>query len=160
MSYRHFLYKKSRASVCLPSIPENGEKDLGVHGVDVDITAPIMNYDDALHAKNEGMLVQGFQEKARPSVFEVISAYLRREYASLKQGEDLTLEQLLARLGRATEGDRLLRKQSASLMFLIASDIKNARDFPIQGISGPIARPLRAWRQRYNGLDRFLPRPS
>lgn len=128
--------------------------------IDAGTTVSIVNDDIAAQtAENEGMPVIGLQGKASPNVFDRISAYLRKKYASLKKGQDLTLEELFAKLGAATEDDRLLRKQSASLRFLIASDIKDA-DFPIPGISDSIARPMRAWRQRYNGLGRFLPRPS
>lgn len=128
---------------------------------DTDAAASIVNDAAAVQsAENEGMPITGLQGNASPNLFDRMSAYLSRQYASLKKGQDLTLEELLANLGTATDGDRRLRKQSASLMFLIASDIKEARNFPVPGVSGPVARPMRAWRQRYNGLDRFLPRPS
>ncbi len=92
-------------------------------------------------------------------VFDRITSYVKKEYASIKIGQDITLEQLFANLSAATDNDRLLRKQSASLKFLIASDIKDAKKFPTQGIPSTNAKPMSAWRERYNGLDRFLPRP-
>ncbi len=113
------------------------------------------------HAESEGMpVVVGLPESTGSGVFGKMATYLRKEYASLKRGSDLTLEELLASLVAVTEGDRRLRKQSASLKFLIASDIKDSIDYPVPGVSGAIARPMRAWRQRYNGLGRFMPRPS
>lgn len=129
--------------------------------IDAGTTVSAVNDDIAVQtAENEGMPVIGLQGKASPNVFDRISAYLRKEYASLKKGQDLTLEELFSNLVAKTDGDRLLRKQSAPLRFLLASDIKDARDFPIPGISSTLARPMRVWRQRYNGLGRFLPRPS
>lgn len=111
-------------------------------------------------AENEGMPAIPLSNNADVGVFDKITSYLRKEYASIKTGQDITLEQLLANLTAATDNDRLLRKQSASLKFLIASDIKDAKKFPAQGIPSATAKPMSAWRERYNGLDRFLPRPA
>lgn len=111
-------------------------------------------------AENEGMALIPSFGHPNLTVLDRISAYLKKEYASIRTGQDLTLEQLLAKLKAAGDDDRLLRKQSASLQFLIASDIKAARGSLTQGASNTIAKPMSAWRQRYNGLDRFLPRPS
>lgn len=111
-------------------------------------------------AENEAMALIPSFGHANLTVLDRISAYLKKKYASIKTGQDLTLVQLLAKLRAAGDNDRLLRKQSASLQFLIASDIKAAQGSPTQGASNTIARPMSAWRERYNGLDRFLPRPS
>ncbi len=113
----------------------------------------------AQNAESEGIPVIPPSRNADIGVFDRITSYLKKEYASIKIGQDITLEQLLANLSAATDSDRLLRKQSASLKFLIASDIKNAKKFPHQDTSSPSAKPMSAWRERYNGLDRFLPRP-
>lgn len=114
-------------------------------------------------AENEGMRISGTAADgigSRDTLFARMATYLRGQYDAFGRGQDLTLEQLLASLEKATDGNRLLRKQSAPLMFLIATDIKLAERFPRPGVPDPDARPLRAWRERYNGLDRFLPRPS
>lgn len=97
---------------------------------------------------------------ASPGVFARINAYLIREYRLLKRGDDLTRPQLLAKLQASTLDDRQLRKESSQLMVLITADIKRDRDFPVPGVPADAYRPMRAWRQRYNGLQRFLPKPS
>lgn len=112
-------------------------------------------------AENEGIhSVSRDSGSTGPDVFDRVAAYLRKEYACLKKDPDLTLEELLATLVAATDGDRRLRKQFAPLKRLMAWDIKDGVDYPIPGLCPAIARPMRAWRQRYNGLGHFLSRPS
>lgn len=117
--------------------------------------------DTALHgAENEGVPLSVARSPAagsRTHAFARMSAYLRREDGPLRKGQDLTREQLLAALGKATDGNRLLTQQSAPLMVLIASDIERTRRFPLPVDLAAAAWPLHTWRERYNGLDRFLP---
>ncbi|WP_226470292.1 hypothetical protein [Luteimonas panaciterrae] len=123
-------------------------------------TTPAHQQDRAAQsAESEAMPAISPLKNADIGVFDRITSYVKKEYASIKIGQDITLEQLFANLSAATDNDRLLRKQSASLKFLIASDIKDAKKFPTQGIPSTNAKPMSAWRERYNGLDRFLPRP-
>jgi hypothetical protein len=97
---------------------------------------------------------------AIPNTFDRMTDYLGREYAAMKRGTDITLEQLLARLHIATRDNRDLRRGASPLMMLIASDIRAAKDFPVSGLPVNPHRSVRAWRQRYNGLERYLPKPS
>lgn len=94
------------------------------------------------------------------NTFDRLTDYLGREYAAMKRGTDITLEQLLARLHIATRDNRDLRRGASPLMMLIASDIRAAKDFPVSGLPVNPHRSVRAWRQRYNGLERYLPKPS
>jgi|GEM_PF-892328 len=134
---------------------------LGYDRIDTGTAAPTIDVDIAVQdAESEGTSVIALHGKASPNVFDRMSAYMRKAHAPLGKGQHLTREQLLSSLETATDGDRLLHRQSASLRLLIAADIKDASGFPVAGVPGTTARPMRAWRQRYNGLGRFLPRPT
>ncbi|TDK18849.1 hypothetical protein E2F46_17170 [Luteimonas aestuarii] len=92
--------------------------------------------------------------------FDRITAYLGREYASMKRGNDITLAQLLGKLHVATRDNRSLRNDAAPLMALIAADIRAAKDFPVPGVPINPHRSMRTWRQRYNGLEIYLTKPA
>ncbi|MBF6025354.1 hypothetical protein [Lysobacter niastensis] len=105
-------------------------------------------------AENEGMPSLVPKSVANPNLFDRVSMRLRSGLAWFTKEQELTLEQLLADIKAMSLIDARIGKQSASLMFLMASDIRDAKHFSID--SSLSARSMRAWRQRYNGLERFL----
>lgn len=100
-------------------------------------------------AENEGL--RPIFDEAGSSLFSRVSSYLRSRFAPSIRKRDRTLEELLADLKAAEQGDAQLRRRSAALMALMASDIQSAKHFSIE--SSLTARSMRAWRQRYNGID-------
>jgi hypothetical protein len=95
---------------------------------------------------------------SRPAarLFAGLRRYLRQEQAFWTANNDVELSQLLDRLRAVVDSDRGLRKAASPLIFLIGSDLlKSQRGDPL-GLSAISARPMRAWRQRYNGLEKYL----
>lgn len=76
---------------------------------------------------------------------------MRKDFDPAAKEQERTLEQLLVDLRTATNCDTQLRTRSARLMALMASDLRDARRFPTEGALA--ARPMRAWLQRYNGIE-------
>lgn len=89
--------------------------------------------------------------KAASHLFDRVSRHLREGFSPVIKERELTLEQLLVSLNAVTYDDARLRTHSVSLMLLMASDISDAKQFSIESMLR--ARPMRAWRERYNGLD-------
>ncbi len=85
-----------------------------------------------------------------------LRCYLRQERAFWTASKDIELSQLLDSLRVVVDNDRSLRKAASPLIFRIGSDLlKSQRDDKL-GLSIICARPMRAWRQRYNGLEKYL----
>lgn len=85
-----------------------------------------------------------------------LRCYLRQERAFWTANNDVELSQLLDRLRAVVDNNRSLRKAASPLIFLIGSDLlKSQRDEQLR-LSTLCARPMRAWRQRYNGLEKYL----
>lgn len=113
----------------------------------------------ALHdAENEGWPQPGRAVAAKSTFFGKIASFFRDEYASATSSSDITLEQLYRELMSAAARDRLARNKFQKMMFVIASDIRDAKAFPLAGLPVDVARPMSAWRERYNGLDHYLGR--
>ncbi|MDI9238645.1 heme-binding protein [Lysobacter sp. LF1] len=112
--------------------------------------APACDDEVALQrAENEGMPPNLMFEKTSARLFPRVSRYVRSRSTTSPE-LSRTLEELLCDLKAATQGDAQLRRRSASLIALMASDIRDAKHFSIESSLG--ARPMRAWRQRYNGI--------
>lgn len=101
-------------------------------------------------AENEGLPFLSDRDEAS-HLFARVSMRLRNGLAPAARGNLLTLEELLAAVNTATQGDRQLRQRYATLVALLVSDIRNAKQFSID--SWLRAKPLRDWRERYNGLE-------
>ena len=109
--------------------------------------------EDALalqRAENEGLPILSHRDEAS-RLFARVSMRLRKGLSSVADGNMLTLEELLAAVNKVTRSDTRLRQQCANLVALLASDIRNAKQFSLDSCLR--ARPLHEWRQRYNGLD-------
>lgn len=116
-------------------------------------STPASTCDDDIaeqRAETEGMPPILMHEKRRASLFLRVSSYFRSRFIPRPE-LSWTLEELLSDIKVATQGDAQLRRRSAPLMALMALDIRKAKHFSIE--SSLVARPMRAWRQRYNGLD-------
>lgn len=109
--------------------------------------------EDALavqRAENEGLPFLSHRDEAS-HLFARVSMRLRKGLSPVADGNLLNLEELLAAVNKVTRGDARLRQQCANLVALLASDIRNAKQFSLDSCLR--ARPLHEWRQRYNGLD-------
>ncbi|QGW63984.1 hypothetical protein GOY17_03045 [Lysobacter soli] len=109
--------------------------------------------EDALalqRAENEGLPSLSHRDEAS-RLFARVSMSLRKGLSSVADGNMLTLEELLGAVNKVTRSDTRLRQQCANLVALLASDIRNAKQFSLDSCLR--ARPLHEWRQRYNGLD-------
>jgi len=112
--------------------------------------------EDALalqRAENEGLPFLSHRDEAS-HLFARVSMSLRKGLSSVADGNMLTLEELLGAVNKVTRSDTRLRQQCANLVALLASDIRNAKQFSLDSCLR--ARPLHEWRQRYNGLDVLL----
>jgi hypothetical protein len=89
-------------------------------------------------------------------LFAGLRRYLRQERAFWTANDDVELWQLLDRLRAVVDNDRGLRKAASPLIFLIGSDLLKSQRDDQSGLSAISARPMRAWRQRYNGLEEYL----
>lgn len=113
----------------------------------------------ALHdTENEGWPQTGGTVPVKSTFFGRIASFFRDEYGSSASSSDITLEQLYRDLMSAAAKDRLARNKFQKMMFVIASDIRDAKTFPLAGLPADVARPMSAWRERYNGLDHYLGR--
>jgi hypothetical protein len=101
-------------------------------------------------AENEGLPVLSRCDEAS-HLFARVSNSLRSGVAPPVRGNLLTLEELLAAVIAATQTDTILRQQCATLIALLASDIKDAKQFSLDSCLR--AKPLHDWRERYNGLE-------
>lgn len=108
-------------------------------------------------AENEGLPPPRPAFAKKTTFAGKVASFFRGEYATLSANSDVTLEQLYRRLRAAAAKDRLALTKSEEMMFVMASDIRDAKAFPQAGAPSGIARPMSAWRERYNGLDRSLP---
>ncbi len=80
---------------------------------------------------------------------------IAREWASWAGTRELSLKQLHAELV-ASAFPSGHDAESKALIALIAADLRDAEKWPIAGCGPGSARPLSAWRARYNGIDRCL----
>lgn len=80
----------------------------------------------------------------------------RQEYRFWTATSDISLADLLERLQLEARADRDFRKASAPLCFLIARDLRGFKNDGERGAVALQSRPMRHWRQRYNGLERLL----
>lgn len=87
-----------------------------------------------------------------------LSGYLKGEYVFLTASSDLTLDQLYRKLILADAEDTRARTRFQEMMYVMASDLRAERDAPLAGLPAGLARPMSAWRERYNELDRYLSR--
>lgn len=108
-------------------------------------------------AENEGLPPPRPAFTKKITLAGKVASFFRGEYVMLTANGDMTLEQLYRRLRVAAAKDRLALTKFEEMMFVMASDIRKAKAFPQAGMSPGIARPMSAWRERYNGLDRSLP---
>lgn len=111
----------------------------------------------ALHdAGNEARTPSSGTAPGESTFFGKVASFFRDEYGSSASSSDITLEQLYRDLMSAAAKDRLARNRFQKMMFVIASDIRDAKAFPLAGLPADVARPMSAWRARYNGLDHYL----
>lgn len=87
-----------------------------------------------------------------------LARYFKGEYAFLTANSDITLDQLYRKLVLADAEDTRARNRFREMMFLMASDLREERQSPLAGSSAGMAKPMSAWRERYNELDRYLGR--
>jgi len=112
---------------------------------------PVTEDDLALQrAENEGLPFLSHRDEAS-HLFARVSMRLRKGLSPVADGNLLTLEELLAAVNKVTHSDTQLRQQCANLVALLAADIRNAKQFSLDSCLR--ARPLRDWRERYNGLE-------
>jgi len=115
------------------------------------ILRPIPEDDLALQrAENEGLPFLSRRDEAS-HLFARVSMRLRKGLAQAPRGTLLTLEELLAAVKAGTQTDTILRQQCATLVALLVSDIRDAKQFSLDSCLR--ARPLHDWRERYNGLE-------
>jgi len=79
-----------------------------------------------------------------------VASYFRGEYAWLTANSDVTLEQLHEALKAKHAKDRLEWDRFEKMLFAIASDVRRREPAP------DVARPMREWRERYEGLGRVF----
>jgi len=89
-----------------------------------------------------------------------ISSFFRKEYLALTASKDITLEQLYHRLLAISVRDRKARTKFEEMMFLMALDIKDSVEFPLDEGASKTAKPMTAWLERYKYLDTYLRRSS
>jgi len=112
---------------------------------------PIPEDDLALQrAENEGLPFLSRRDEAS-HLFAGVSMRLRKGLSPATRGNLLTLEELLATVKAVTQTDTILRQQCATLIALLASDIRDAKQFSLDSCLR--AKPLHEWRERYNGLE-------
>ena len=102
--------------------------------------------EDALalqRAENEGLPFLSHRDEAS-HLFARVSMRLRKGLSPVADGNLLTLEELLAAVNKVTQSDTQLCQQCANLVALLASDIRNAKQFSLDSCLR--ARPLRDWR--------------
>lgn len=123
-----------------------------IEDTDLRAQTSALEYDIAVQrAENEGLAIQTPGKAVSTSLFARISKYVRKDFDPAAKEQERTLEQLLVDLRTATNCDTQLRTRSVPLMALMASDLRDARRFPTEGALA--ARPMRAWLQRYNGIE-------
>ena len=109
-------------------------------------------------AENEGWPIQTPSTTNRLTFAGKIARYFRGEYAFLTASSDITLEQLYRKLMLADAKDTRARKRFQEMMYAMASDLRAEKESPLAGLPADLARPMSAWRERYNELDRYLSR--
>lgn len=118
---------------------------------DLSFLRPVTEDDLALQrAENEGLPFLSHRDEAS-HLFARVSMRLRKGLGPVADRSVLTLEELFVAVNKVTHSDAQLRQQCANLVALLASDIRQAKQFSLDSCLR--ARPLHEWRQRYNGLE-------
>ena len=87
-----------------------------------------------------------------------LAGYFRREYVFLTANSDITLEQLYQKLLLVDAEEKRARAKFREMMFVMASDLREARKSSLAGSPAGLARPMSEWRERYSELDRYRSR--
>ncbi|HEY0502131.1 MAG TPA: hypothetical protein VGD42_01440 [Lysobacter sp.] len=118
---------------------------------DLSFLRPVTEDDLALQrAENEGLPFLSHRDEAS-HLFARVSMRLRKGLGPVADRNVLTLEELFVAVNKVTHSDTQLRQQCANLVALLASDIRQAKQFSLDSCLR--ARSLHEWRQRYNGLE-------
>ena len=118
---------------------------------DLSFLRPVTEDDLALQrAENEGLPFLSHRDEAS-HLFARVSMRLRKGLGPVADRSVLTLEELFVAVNKVTHSDAQVRQQCVNLVALLASDIRQAKQFSLDSCLR--ARPLHEWRQRYNGLE-------
>lgn len=109
-------------------------------------------------AGNESELSASQTKPIRVTFARRLASYFMGEYAFLTANGDITLEQLYRKLLLAEAKDTRARAKFHEMMYAMASDLRAQKESPLAGLPVSLARPMSAWRERYNELDRYLGR--
>lgn len=109
-------------------------------------------------AENEVLPSAVSTKPGRIPFAEKLTRYFRREYISLTANSDITLDQLYRKLMLADAEDKRARASFREMMFVMASDLREARKSSPAGSSPGLARPMSEWRKRYGEIERYLSR--